>query len=316
MKILFITATRVGDAVLTTGLLAWMAKRYPDASFTIACGVYCADLFQAVPRLERLIPMKKRKWNGHWIDLWKQCRHTKWDLIVDMRNSLVSRLLPSKKRAIHKATGKVHKVLDIASALKLASPPSPHIWMTKEASRNADALLPRDKTIIAFGPAANWPHKQWPVEHYAKLAQALTDEGGPLPGAYVMTVCDKHERTQVEPLLKAIPAERRIDLIGKDLQTVAACLSRVRLYVGNDSGLMHLSAALGTPTLGLFGPGFPNIYGPWGERCAYVTTPETRDELISIIEAQKPDDPPCMHTLTVETALQAAIKLLVKTNKP
>jgi len=61
MKILFITANRVGDAVLTTGLLAWLVERYPDASFTIACGPYGADLFRATPRLERLIVMKKKK---------------------------------------------------------------------------------------------------------------------------------------------------------------------------------------------------------------------------------------------------------------
>ena len=71
MKILFISANRVGDAVLTTGLLRHLVDTYPDAQFTIACGPYGADLFRAVPRLEKLIVMKKKPYNGHWLDLWK-----------------------------------------------------------------------------------------------------------------------------------------------------------------------------------------------------------------------------------------------------
>ena len=59
MKILFITATRIGDAVLSTGVVADFAARYPDASFTIACGVPPAPLFETVPNLDRLIVTEK-----------------------------------------------------------------------------------------------------------------------------------------------------------------------------------------------------------------------------------------------------------------
>lgn len=313
MKILFITANRVGDAVLTTGLLAWLVEHYPSASFTITCGPYGADLFRATPRLERLIVMKKKKWNGHWLDLWQQCIGTKWDLIVDLRNSLVSRLLRAGKRATHGRKGCKHKVVENAAVLGLDPPPNPHIWIAPEAEREAEILLPKGSPILALGPAANWPLKQWPVKHFIDLVNALTAQNGVLSNAPVMILADKHEREQIEPLLQSIPDARRIEIIGRDLQTAAACLKRARLYVGNDSGLMHLSAALGTPTLGLFGPGFPHIYGPWGEHCAFVTTPESREELLASLSSQDPPPATLMQTLSVERAVEATKALLART---
>ncbi len=313
MKILFITANRVGDAVLTTGLLSWLIDRYPDASFTIACGPYGADLFRAVPRLERLIVMKKKKWNGHWLDLWRVCIGTKWDMIVDLRNSAISRLLFRKKLAAHGKSGGRHKVVENGAVLGLSPPPDPRIWISPDAEKESDAMIPTGVPVLALGPAANWPLKQWPVDYFICLAKALTENGGALKNAFVMILADTHERAQIEPLLKAIPDEKRIEIIGRDLQTAAACLKRARLYVGNDSGLMHLSAALGTPTLGLFGPGFPDIYGPWGPRCALATTPETRDELLAAYRTQNPPPQTLMRSLSVESALKAANALLEKT---
>jgi ADP-heptose:LPS heptosyltransferase len=82
-------------------------------------------------------------------------------------------------------------------------------------------------------------------------------------------------------VLQAVPEERRVDLVGRaDLPTLYACLQRASLFVGNDSGLMHMAAAAGIPTLGLFGPSRDELYGPWGPRCAAVRTPESYDELI------------------------------------
>jgi len=314
LKILFITANRVGDAVLTTGLLSWLEKNYPDATFTIACGPYGADIFRATPRLERLIVIEKKKWNKHWFDLWKACVGTKWDLIVDMRNSLASRFLYAKKIAVHKSKKGLHKVLENAAVLGLAPPPSPVIWTTPEAEAEADALIPTNTPILALGPAANWPYKQWPVQHFIILIGALTAQGGLLANASVMVLADGSEREQIAPLLKAIPDDKRIEVIGKGLQTAAACLKRASLYVGNDSGLMHLAAALGVPTVGLFGVGYPDIYGPWGDKCAAVTTPETRDELWARLASSNPPPKTLMDNLSVAHVVEAAKKVLKRSD--
>lgn len=313
MKILFITSNRVGDAVLTTGLLCHLEKTYPQARFTVACGPYSADLFRAVPRLDDLIVMKKRKWNGHWLDLWKGCVGTKWDIIVDLRNSVVSRLLRAGQRFIHRGNSGRHKVEDNGAVMGLTPPPDPSIWVTEQAAREAENLLPNGRPILAFGPAANWPLKQWPIEHFIALYKLLTAPGAPLADAFILILADAHERPQVAPLLAAVPAARRIELIGRDLQTAAACLKRARLYLGNDSGLMHLAAALGTPTLGLFGPGFPDQYRPWGDKCAYARTPETREELMKQAPAIVTPDSTLMRSLSVETVVRAANDLLAKT---
>lgn len=311
MKILFITSNRVGDAVLSTGLLSWLVTHHPDAQLTIACGPYAADLFGAVPRLERLIILRKQSGNLHWFDLWRACIGTRWDLIVDLRNSIVSRLLIAKKRAYHKRNPHVHKVAEIGGILNLSPPPTPHIWVSADAEKAAMDLLPAARPILALGPAANWAGKQWPIERFAELAAKLTAEG-PLKDAVVMVFADSKERAQIQPLLQSIPPERRVELIGNSLLTVTACLKQARLFIGNDSGLMHLAAAVGTPTLGLFGPGYEDIYGPWGTHCAYVRTPESREELLRRADESGNPNLNLMGGLEVATVCDAAQKLLAK----
>jgi lipopolysaccharide export system permease protein len=222
MKILFITSNRVGDAVLSTGLLAWLVEHYPAAQFTIACGPYAAGLFRAVPRCERLIVLEKKNWNRHWLGLWKACIGTRWDLVVDLRDSLVSRLLRARQRVGPLRHTGQHKVIENASALNLTPPPAPHIWLDALAEKEAARLVPSTRPLLALGPAANWPCKQWPIGRFAALAQKLTASEGPLAGAAVLVVAEAHERAQIEPLLQSIPVERRVEIIGHDLLSVAA----------------------------------------------------------------------------------------------
>jgi len=313
LKILFITANRVGDAVLSTGLLAALIRQYPNARITIASGPYGADLFRAVPQLEHLIILKKRSWNRHWLGLWRECLGTQWDLIVDLRNSIVSRLLRAHKRAYHKHRSSQHKVIQNGAVLGLQPPPAPFIWLDANAEREAAKLLPITRPILALGPAANWPVKQWPIERFLELAQKLTAPDGLWPHAPVMVIGDEKERAQMLLLLKGIPPERRIEVLGKDLLTVAACLKQAGLFIGNDSGLMHMAAAVGTPTLGLFGPGYEDIYGPWGNRSAFVRTVESREELLSRLPDAHAREPNLMGGLSVERVLEAVKKLLAKT---
>ena len=68
----------------------------------------------------------------------------------------------------------------------------------------------------------------------------------------------------------ALPRDRLLDATGADLRATAEALTRADLFVGNDSGMMHLAAASGAPTLGLFGPTDERLYGPWGQRATAV----------------------------------------------
>src|ERR1700734_2899175 len=100
MNILFITATRIGDAVQSTGVLGHLLELFPSARLTIAAGPLAAPLFEAVPHLDRLVTMRKRRHGLHWLWLYGKVVATRWDLVVDLRGSLISYLLSIRTRRI------------------------------------------------------------------------------------------------------------------------------------------------------------------------------------------------------------------------
>ena len=280
MKVLFITSTRIGDAVLSTGLLANLIERHPNARFTIACGPAAAPLFQAVPRLDRVIVMRKRGAGSHWLRLWRATVLSVWDIVVDLRGSILSYLVPARRRIIYRSKeGPAHRVEAISELAGLDPPYAPKLWAGEQHEAEAGRVLPNGVPLLAFGPVAGWRGKQWPIERFTELAQRLTRPGAVFAGAGIVVVGAEVERSQAQPFFDAFP--RAIDLMGKiDLLTVYAVLHRARFYVGNDSGLMHIAAAAGVPTLGLFGPSRDEHYAPWGANTAVVRTRESYEDLI------------------------------------
>ncbi|HUC10332.1 MAG TPA: glycosyltransferase family 9 protein [Stellaceae bacterium] len=280
MDILFITATRIGDAVLSTGLLDHLIERYSGARLTIAAGPIAAPLFAAVPGVERLIVVEKRRWALHWLPLYAAVGARRWDMVVDLRGSALAWLLRSRARkVIAKGDEREHRVRQLGRLFDLDPPPGPRLWTAPSHDWRAAVLIPAGMPVLAIGPAANWRGKQWRGERFAELARRLTAPDGLLPGARVAVLAASHERGQALPLIDAIPRHRLIDLVGRvDLLTAAAALRRCAMFVGNDTGLMHIAAAVGTPTLGLFGPSPIEKYAPWGRSTAVVRTaaaPET-----------------------------------------
>ena len=276
MRILFVTATRIGDAVLSTGLLSHLIERHRGARLTIAAGPVAAPLFEAVPGLERLMVIEKRPWSLHWPRLYAAVAMRRWDLVVDLRGSALAWLLRAgNRRVMAKGDAREHRVRQLGRLFKLDPPPGPRVWTAPHHDRVAGALIPPGGPVLAIGPAANWRGKQWRAERFAALAERLVAAGGVWPGARVAVLAAGHERAQAEPLLAAIPAGRAIDLVGRiDLLTAAAALRRCAVFIGNDTGLMHLAAAAGTPTLGLFGPSPVAQYAPWGKRTLWVRSEE------------------------------------------
>jgi ADP-heptose:LPS heptosyltransferase len=315
--ILFITATRIGDAVLSSGLIKMLADQIPNARFTIVAGPLAAPLFAHVPGLDRVIVMEKDKGKGkgHWFKLWRQVRHKKWSLVVDLRGSATALFLRREKRAIWKKVpgDVVHKVIDAARTLKLeGDPPPPHLYITPEVQALADELLGEGGPILAMGPAANWVGKVWPIERFAQSAAQLLDKDGPMAGGRLLILGGPEDTRMVEELRMASARGRCIDLTGKvDLLTAYACLKRADLFVGNDSGLMHIAAAAGTPTVGLFGPSDERRYGPWGEHAVAVRGPRTFDQFLAI-DPELSQAIRHMSDLPVATVVKAAKALLAK----
>jgi ADP-heptose:LPS heptosyltransferase len=271
MRILFVTSSRIGDAVLSTGLLDHLIGRYPASRITVACGPVAEGVFIRMPNLERLISVEKQPYGRHWLALWASTVGTMWDLVVDIRASALAYLVPARRRAVmRKRPG--HKTEQLAALLRLAPPPLPVAWTSAADRHRAAALLPAGAPTIVLGPTANWRGKVWPAEHFVALYRALA--AGPLAGARAVVLAGPgaEERALAAPVLAALPGA--LDLRGAlSLPEAAALLARASLFVGNDSGLMHLAAAAGAPTLGLFGPTPVAEYAPAGRRTAVAIAP-------------------------------------------
>ena len=314
MKILFISHNRLGDAVLSTGLLAHLISRYPDARITIACGPVPAPLLALAPNVTKVIVMEKAPMAGHWRRLWRHTVAQRWDLVVDLRASVLAWLLWSGERRVLVAKGdRLHRVRHVAEVLDLPVPPAPELWKRPAHDTAAAGLLPDQGPILALGPAANWGGKQWPIARFTDLARRLTAPDGPLPAAKVAVFGAANERPAAQGLLDGLGKGQVIDLIGRiELPVVLACLGRCDLYIGNDSGLMHMAAAANIPTLGLFGPSREELYGPWGETAAFVRTDRSFDDIRNdpAYDYRKQDS--WMMTLSVEKAETAARDLLAR----
>lgn len=274
MEILFITSSRIGDAVLSTGLAEHLRLAHPEARFTIACGPAAAGVFARMPGRVATLVLRKRRLALHWLGLWARCVTRRWDLVVDLRGSAFAWTVPARKRAVKRGGRRPgHRILHIAEVLGITPAPRPVAWFAPEDMARVEPLLPAAPFLV-LGPTATWAPKMWPTERFVALAQRLTAPDGPLPGAPILILGGPgaEEARMAAPLLAALPEAR--PLIGTlSIPEVTALLSRAALYVGNDSGLMHLAAAAGAPTLGLFGPSMVSEYAPIGPRARPVVAP-------------------------------------------
>ncbi|HEY1879000.1 MAG TPA: glycosyltransferase family 9 protein [Caulobacteraceae bacterium] len=303
--ILFIAPSRIGDAVLASGLVKTLHDQIPGARFTFAGSELTAPLFAETPGVEQVIVIEKRPLSQHWIRLWNEVRDRRWGLVVDLRGSGLSGLLRRSKRAVYRASGdREHKVIEAARLLKLEKvPPAPFLFTAEETEQKAERLTAGDGPILAMAPAANWMGKAWPAERFAQVARRLLGAGGALEGGRVMVLGAWRDRDAVASVKAAVARNRLIDLVGvESLLVCFAALKRARLFIGNDSGLMHLAAAAAAPTLGLFGPSDDTRYAPWGEAARALRGPRPFEEFLAI-------DPTLSNSVCHMTDLSAAAVL-------
>lgn len=264
MNILFITHTRIGDGVLSSGILRHLVETYPDARFTVACGPLAASLFADVPRLERVIVVTKQRFDGHWYALWKQVRGTVWDIVVDLRRSLISYVIPTRKRYVAGAIPPgVHHVAHLSRLLNLATPAAPFLYHSERHKAAGAKLVPDGSPVLAIAPVAATRAKTWAPERFADVVSRLTGEDGVCSGWRVALFGGPGDDAALSRT--SLASKACISVFAEpDLLTVQAALARCGAFIGNDSGLAHLAAAAGIPTLALFGPTDPARYGPWG----------------------------------------------------
>lgn len=259
-RLLFLTSGPIGDCVLSSGALEHARTRLGGAPrVTIACGPAAAELFRAVPNLERVIPLVKRPFGGHWFRLWGEVAAQRWDLAVDLRGSLLTHTLPVAHRIAARPRGEGHKTMQLARVLGVPGPLAPHLHLDGPAFAAAAAAIP-GRGFLALGPGAKFPGKRWPAERFAALPARLGLQAVVLGSGAEAQLC-----AEVAAACGGVSLAGRLDLLAS-----AALLTRARLFIGNDSGLMHLAAAAGAPTIGLFGPSDEGVYAPSGPRAMAI----------------------------------------------
>lgn len=278
-KVLLITLSNIGDAIMTTPVMQALHAKYPRARMDIVTDARSVELFEHCPyRGKRFLRDKQQGWHGT-LALLRQLRSTRYDLVVDLRTDGLAWLLRAKRRLTRwgcRQTG-THAVEQhmavIARREHITAIPPVCVWLAHDEHRFAQqalSALPGSRWL-ALGPGARWEPKRWPVRHYVALTDRLQREFDAvlLLGGSADTACCRE--------LAAALSLPCLDLAGKTtLLQSGALLQHARLFVGNDSGLGHLAAAAGIPTLTLFGPGDPLRYQPWNPLGRWLQSPSSR----------------------------------------
>jgi len=156
--------------------------------------------------------------------------------------------------------------------LEVPASSRPALPLTPEEIDRAQRFLEQEgltRAMVAVSPGASDDLKRWPVEHFARLCRYVVED----LGAGVLVFCGPGEAKLLHELGERTRDLSPIEIVQNlHLRPVAALLSRCRLYVGNDSGLMHLAAAVGTPVVTLFGPTVPHLYLPQWVRSQAVAS--------------------------------------------
>jgi heptosyltransferase-3 len=312
-RILFIGPAPIGDTILTTGVLEQLRAENPEAQFTLALSPATTGLFRGFPNLERLLPLAKQRNGLHWWHLWRATVATRWAISVDMRGSAMTRFLRSSRRYIRQGgvVSGVRAADDAAKVIGLNQSPPLAIHTDSAAKAAIAALVPNDRrALLVLAPGSNWGPKRWPADRFAALARRLASAGAVLSGARIVVLGGPGEEPMTGSVAAGLSGHDVIDLGGSlPLLEAAALFERSQLFVGNDSGLMHLAAAVGAPTLGLFGPTDDQRYAPFGRRAACVRGERTFAESLALYRANPIDDS-LLDDLSVERAEKAALDLL------
>jgi ADP-heptose:LPS heptosyltransferase len=166
----------------------------------------------------------------------------------------------------------------------LAAPaawPVPDAWRRQAAALLAKQSVDPARPFVVIHPGAGDQAKCWPLERFAAVASALREAGTPAVFVLGPIELERWGDAVVRPLCGRFPV-----VSGPELPALAGLLSAAARYLGNDSGSSHLAAAVGTPTVALFGPTDPRHFRPLG-RCVRVVVAGTIDDIdvVDVVDA-------------------------------
>jgi lipopolysaccharide heptosyltransferase I len=287
-SVLVIKPSSFGDIVQALPVLAALRQAWPGARIDWLVKPEWAGLLEGHPLIDQLLLLPRAL--APWLQLLTRLRAAGYDLVIDLqgllRSGLLSRITAApvrigfadgregspwcythRVRIQHDAAHAVERYLELIRSLGVAAGdavtfPLPE-W--QEEQRWAKCLLAaampgEPKVVCVIHPAARWKTKQWPAERYAELADWLIARKRYL----VVLIGGKDQADQVSHVINRM-RERPLNLVARTtLAQLAVLLRQANLVVTNDSGPMHLAAAVGAPVVAIFGPTDPRKVGPFG----------------------------------------------------
>ena len=293
-RILVIKLRATGDVVLSTPVIENLKRRFPRARISFLTEEASADILRWDAFLDDLIVLPVGRWKraGFWRSwreqacFYRNLRRKRFDLAIDLfgnpRSAVLTWLSGAENRVGYAFRGRRlayntvvtprgqagHEVLFHLEALEALDIPvvttRPVVAIPGAAERKANRWLcghiQGNGTVIGLNPGGGWAIKRWPPDRFGRLADALIDEFG----VDVLVTWGPGEEGLVEEVAGAM-RNRPLVIPAATLAELGAYLKRCRLLVSNDSGPMHMAAALDVPTVGIFGPTDPLAQGPWGD---------------------------------------------------
>jgi len=272
VKILIISSNLIGDTILSTGVVDYFHKKYPQAKFTFLIGPSAGQIYINFPSKEKIILIKKKRFNLHWLDMYLSVNKVKWDIVIDFRSSLISYLLFKKKKYIFKKEKKLNHIDQLKKFFKVKKL-SLFISTSKKEEINVFQTLSNKYRYVVLFPGGNWKPKIWPTNYFNQLITLLNNEFADLK--FIIVGSSKEKNTYYNEIKKDLPNNLFINLMGETLSSTSAYMKKSNLFVGNDSGLMHLSFASNLTTIGLFGPTNDIIYGHRNHKSFVIRTSES-----------------------------------------
>lgn len=189
----------------------------------------------------------------------------------------------------------------VAAALGRALPQrAADLPIDEEAEQECDRWLAERgiDRLVLMNPGAGWGAKRWPAERYAAVAMELARFG------YASVINVGPGESQLAEAIRANPQARAFPMAGSIGQLIA-CTRRAKLFIGGDTGPLHLAAALQVPVVGIYGPTDPARNGPYGTQARVLRHPASKRD-----HSRKNEPEAGLLTITVEDVLNAARELL------
>jgi len=302
MKILIIKPSSLGDIVHTLPLAPLIRKKNPDAEISWIANQEYARLLDLCPEVDNVILFRRKHWNKrrYWPELLnfiRELRSSKADIAIDfqglLRSALIARLSGAKQivgfrnaregaaffynqrvvipdeltHALERNHYLLKSALDVDSELKESGLTSSKMDVNNREKLFITHSLKQKAPYITVAPAARWKSKTWPPAFFEEAIKIVWRK---IPDLQVLIIGDESERSVGNQLFHSCRDYGRIvNLMGEtELGTLVEILRHTQSMLTNDSGPMHLAAALGRPVVAVFGPTDPGKTGPYGNNHA------------------------------------------------